>query len=242
METQKPHSKKSLIFAIIFTILTIAFTVVVKFINVGTILNGATCSDESQNLISYPCESSSVGLIGLNSAVRGLFNYDNQGVSPTWDKITDLAVAVLFATALYFVILGFVQLVHRKSLKKIDRELKLLAIFYLVVAAIYLLFEKFLIINTRPILIDGVFEPSYPSSHVLFALTLAGSACLLLSKYLKLKHVAIFNVFVVLLALVVCFGRLLAGVHWFTDIFGSVLIAATLVAFYASALHIKKTN
>ncbi len=214
------ESKKTLIFSIIFTILAIAFTVVVKFVNVRP----ATL------------ENSPVGLASLNEKVRTLFQYNEQGINPTWDKITDLAIAALFAVAIYFVILGIVQLIRRKSLKKVDRELKLLALFYVVLGAIYLFFEKLLVINYRPILIDGALEASYPSSHVLFALALAGSAILLTRNYIKPKFATIVNLVIALLALVVTFGRLLAGVHWFTDVMGSILISAALISLFATVL------
>ena len=214
------ESKKTLIFSIIFTVLAVAFTVVVKFVNVRP----ATL------------ENSPVGLASLNEKVRTLFQYNEQGINPTWDKITDLALAALFVVAAYFVILGIVQLVRRKSLKKVDRELKLLAGFYVILGAIYLFFEKLLVINYRPVLIDGALEASYPSSHVLFALALAGSAILLTRNYIKPKFATIINLAIALLALVVTFGRLLAGVHWFTDVMGSILISATLISLFATVL------
>ncbi|MBR3232873.1 phosphatase PAP2 family protein [Candidatus Saccharibacteria bacterium] len=214
------ESKKTFIFSIIFTVLAVAFTVVVKFVNVRP----ATL------------ENSPVGLASLNEKVRTLFQYNEQGINPTWDKITDLALAALFVVAAYFVILGIVQLVRRKSLKKVDRELKLLAGFYVILGAIYLFFEKLLVINYRPVLIDGALEASYPSSHVLFALALAGSAILLTRNYIKPKFATIINLAIALLALVVTFGRLLAGVHWFTDVMGSILISAALISLFATVL------
>ena len=213
-------SKKTLIFSIIFTVLAVVFTIVVKFVNVRP----ATL------------ENSPVGLASLNEKVRTLFQYNEQGINPTWDKITDLALAALFVVAAYFVILGIVQLVRRKSLKKVDRELKLLAGFYVILGAIYLFFEKLLVINYRPVLIDGALEASYPSSHVLFALALAGSAILLTRNYIKPKFATIINLAIALLALVVTFGRLLAGVHWFTDVMGSILISAALISLFATVL------
>ena len=218
---KKNKTKKHLIFTIIFAVLAVAFTVVVKFVDVRPVT----------------LENSPGGLAGINAPVRNLFSYNTQGINPTWDKITDIAIAALFATVLYFVILGIVQLVRRKSFKKIDCELKLLALVYLAVAAVYVFFEKLLIINYRPVLIDGVLEASYPSSHVLFALALAGSAILLARNDIKPKFVTVINLVIALLALVVTFGRLLAGVHWFTDILGSVFIVAALISAFATLLN-----
>lgn len=219
------NHKKHLIFAAIFAVLAVAFTAVVKFVDVRPVV----------------LENSPVGLASLNEPVRNLFSYNEQGVNSTWDKITDITLAALLATSIYFVILGLVQIINRKSPKKVDRELKLLAFFYLAVAIVYVVFEKLLIINHRPVLMDGALEASYPSSHVLFALTLAGSAILLTRNYIKPKFAVAINLVVALLALVVTFGRLMAGVHWFTDILGSILISATLLAvFAATCSHRKK--
>lgn len=209
---------------LVFIVLAIAFTIIVKFVDVRPVT----------------LENSPVGLASLNESVRSLFSFNEQGINPTWDKVTDLAAAALFAVAGFFVILGFVQLIRRKSFKKVDRELKFLALVYLATGAVYLFFEKILIVNYRPILMDGVLEASYPSSHALFALVLAGSAILLVKNYLKPKSATLISLVLALLALVVTFGRLLAGVHWFTDVVGSVFISAALVSAFAATLHYKK--
>lgn len=173
-----------------------------------------------------------VSFTGLRDAL-GSFAY-----SDLWYKITKYSGYALFLPVAFFVLLGFVQLIKRKSFKKVDRELKLLALFYLAVAAIYLLFEKFLIINYRPIMLNGQLESSYPSSHTLFAITLCGSAMLLTKSFLKLKHATLVNVVLFILMLVTVVGRLLSGVHWATDIMGGILIGFTLV--FVLAALIKK--
>lgn len=179
--------------------------------------------------VAFTC---AVSFTGLRDAL-GSFAY-----SDLWYKITKYSGYALFLPVAFFVLLGFVQLIKRKSFKKVDRELKLLALFYLAVAAIYLLFEKFLIINYRPIMLNGQLESSYPSSHTLFAITLCGSAMLLTKSFLKLKHATLVNVVLSILMLVTVVGRLLSGVHWATDIMGGILIGFTLV--FALAALIKK--
>lgn len=164
----------------------------------------------------------------------GAFSY-----SDLWYKITKYSGYALFLPVAFFVLLGFVQLIKRRSFKKVDRELKLLALFYFAVAIVYLVFEKFLIINYRPIMLDGKLESSYPSSHTLFAVTLCGSAMLLTKRFLKLKHATLVNIVLVLLMLVTVVGRLLSGVHWATDIIGGILIGATLIFAFATALKAK---
>ena len=232
------NHKKYFIFAIIFAILAVAFTATVKYVDVRNLEPVIQCAKTKNENAIDGCSrvETRIGLANINESVRNLFSYNEQGINPTWDKITDVAAAIIFATAAYFVILGIVQLVRRKSLKKVDCELKLLAVFYLAVVAIYVVFEKILIINHRPVLMDGILEASYPSSHALFALALAGSAILLTRNYLRPKFTTLINLAIALLALIVTFGRLLAGVHWFTDIVGSIFISAFLVSALAAAI------
>lgn len=209
----KSSSKKLFIICGVFALLAIAFTLAVKFIDV-----------RSAGLTETP-----VGLAGFNETVRNLFPYGSSGINDFWYTITKYSGYALFLPVAFFVILGFVQLIKRKSFKKVDRELKLLALFYVAVGAVYVFFEKLFVVNYRPVLIDGELEASYPSSHTLFAITLCGSAILLVKYLLKLKHAKLVNFALALLALVTVVGRLLSGVHWATDILGGILIGTTLV-------------
>lgn len=214
----KKSFKKSLIVCGLFALLAVAFTVIVKKIGVGTV----------------GPENSAVGLASVNQAAAKAL-----GSSDLWYKITKYSGYLLFLPVAFYAILGVVQLFKRKSFKKVDRELKILALFYLAVAATYLFFEKVLVINYRPVLMDGALEPSYPSSHTLFAITICSSAMLLTKKYLKLKYANLVNFFLAILMLVTVIGRLLSGVHWLTDIMGGLFIGAFLFMAFYTALKAK---
>ena len=72
---------------------------------------------------------------------------------------------------LFFV--GFVVwtiLIQRKSLFKVDYDIVVLGVYYIIVIFGYLIFE-IIPINYRPILIDGFMEASYPSSTTLLVLS-----------------------------------------------------------------------
>ena len=88
-----------------------------------------------------------VGFAGLNTWFHGLTGY-----SETLYKITDWLGLVPIAICIGFGILGMVQMIQRKSLLKVDTDIILLGIFYIVVIAGYLLFEK-ITINYRPVLV-----------------------------------------------------------------------------------------
>ena len=146
------------------------------------------------------------------------------------------------AFALGFAVLGLVQLISRRSLRRVDGSILVLGAFYIAVMAAYLLFEKFAV-NYRPVLIDGFLEVSYPSSTTLLTLCVMPTAMLQLSRRLRsgrlrslvLAVLAAFTAFMVV-------GRLLSGVHWLTDIVGGVLLSAAIVCLYAAAADRAELN
>lgn len=219
----KNKQKLLLIFTAIFAVLFVAFTLIAKYVDVQPI---------------GPNESS-VGLASVNGFVHNALPYNE-----LWHKVTELSGYAIYLPPLFFALLFLVQFIRRKSFKKIDRELKIAAIYIFAVLAVYFIFDHAIIINYRPVLIDGVLEPSYPSSHTLFAISLCGASVLLISRYLKLKHKAFFNTLLILLALFNIVGRAISGVHWATDIFGGILIGHALLAAFATLLthHRDKHN
>lgn len=175
-------------------------------------------------------EGSSVGFAAVNGAFHNL-----TGVHWTLYTITDWLGLVPIGTALGFAVLGLVQLIQRKALRKVDRSILALGGFYLAVMAFYVLFEK-AVVNYRPVLIEGVLEASYPSSTTMLALCVMPTAAMQLkarvrsglARSVMLGMIAAFTAFLV-------FGRLLSGVHWLSDIIGGVLLSEGLVCAYAFA-------
>ena len=158
------------------------------------------------------------------------------GVHMTIYTITDwLGLAPIFI-CLCFGALGFVQLVKRRSLLKVDPDILLLGVYYVLVIACYLIFEM-IPINYRPVLIEGRLEASYPSSTTLLVLsvmpTLWSQVNRRVSNAMIRKAVA---VFVFTFSVFMVIGRLISGVHWATDIIGSVFLSAGLYMLYRSAV------
>jgi len=173
-------------------------------------------------------EGSEIGLAAVNC-----FVFESAGVNDFWHGFTEGLGMVGFAAVFGFALLGLVQLVRRKSLFRVDKGLFLLAGFYLVLAAVYVFFE-IVVINFRPILMDGVLEASYPSSHTIFIIGIMGSSAFYILRRCR-SHGLKFSAAFVSGAIVVftVIGRLLSGVHWFTDILGGTLLGAALVMLYA---------
>lgn len=156
------------------------------------------------------------------------------GVNLLLYTVTDWLGLVPIAVAFGFAVIGLVQWIKRKSLLKVDGSLLVLGGFYIVVMAAYIFFEA-VVINYRPVLIDGYLEASYPSSTTMLVLCVMPTAMLQLRTRIKnrvlrrcvLIAIAAFTAFMVI-------GRLLSGVHWLTDIIAGALLSTGLVMIYAS--------
>ena len=146
--------------------------------------------------------------------------------------ITDWLGLVPIIICMCFGVLGIVQLVKRRSLLKVDSDIVLLGAYYVVVILGYLLFEM-VPINYRPILIDGNLEASYPSSTTLLVLSVMPTLKYQVDRRIRntaiKKVIAVFaNVFSACMVI----GRLVSGVHWATDIVGSVFLSLGLYMIY----------
>ena len=171
--------------------------------------------------------NSMVGFATLNKAVHSL-----TGVNMTLYVITDWLGLVPIITAFCFAVLGLIQLIKRKSILRVDRSIIALGIFYIAVITTYILFE-YVVINYRPVLINGYLEASYPSSTTMLTLTVMITAIMQLQD--RIKNNALKNAITLIIALFTAFmviGRILSGVHWITDIIGGALISTALITLY----------
>ena len=150
--------------------------------------------------------------------------------------ITDWLGLVPIIVCMCFGILGLVQLIIRRSLVKVDSDILLLGVYYVLIILGYLLFEM-VPINFRPILIDGILEASYPSSTTLLVLSVMPTLKFQADRRIKslmLKNVV--TVFVTVFSLFLVIGRLISGVHWATDIVGSVFLSFGLYMIYKASV------
>ena len=154
----------------------------------------------------------------------------------TFYAITDWLGLVPIAVCLGFAALGAAQLIARGSLLRVDPDILLLGAYYVAVVFFYLLFEA-VPINYRPILIDGVMEASYPSSTTLLVLSVMPTLCYQVGRRLNNPSLRkAVTTFVIAFSVFMVLGRLVAGVHWVTDIIGAVLLAFGLFAMYCFAV------
>ena len=175
----------------------------------------------------------SVGLSHMNR-----FVFELTGVNMVWYNITDwLGLAAIFA-AFLFAATGLVQVIKRRSILKVDKEILALGGLYILVIGIYVLFEN-VIVNYRPIIMPGCSNPeaSFPSSHTMLVCVIMGSTIIIIGKYIKKKSLCmvIRGICAAVIAVTVV-GRLISGVHWFTDILGGLLISTFLLALYSALI------
>ena len=211
-------TKKSFIIAIALWLAFVLFTVLVQVVDVQAI----------------GPQGSEVGFASINQWMQ-----QTLGSHDLMDTLTDGTLLIAFAAAGATALLALVQWIKRKSLLKIDRSLFWLGACYLLMVAMYIIFEES-IVNYRPILEDGVLEASYPSSHTMLVCFILGTAMIQWKDRLPKKWSTLGCVLAAVVIAVTIVGRAMAGVHWFTDIVGGVLLAAALIAIYYSLHHWKK--
>lgn len=206
--------------AVLFT-LFIIFTIIIATVDVQSI----------------GPNDSLVGLASINGSM-----FTKLGTSDIWGKVTDIICVISIMTAIPFAILGIIQLIKEKRIKSVDPKIIMLGIFYVVVIVVYIIFEV-LVVNYRPVLVDGVLEASYPSSHTMIVICFLSSTILLINKLIINKKIIIAtDVVGIALMIIAVVGRLLSGVHWFTDIIGSLLISAALTMLLYSVIVTVENN
>ena len=215
--------KKSLIQFVAVTLIAVVFTVLVKIVDVGFV-------------------SSTGSLVGFSS-VNIPFS-QKFGFNPIFYKVSEVLGYLIFPVIAVFAFIGCYQLIKRKSLMKVDKDLYALAITYVFTFALYIFFDKVLVINLRPIIMAGesIAEPSFPSSHTLLAVSVLGTA---ISECGKIRKESLRVSFVIVLAILMSatvLSRLFSGVHWVTDIIAGILWGEVMMTLYQlfSALFSKE--
>ena len=214
----KKESRKYFILAVCFLLAFVLWTIAICFVDVHAI----------------GPRNSEVGFAVLNGAFHQL-----TGVHMTFYHITDWLGLVQIAVALGFAVLGLVQWIKRRNFLNVDFSILMLGGFYIVTVAVYILFE-YVVINRRPILIDGYLEASYPSSTTMLVLCIMPTAMMQLSNRIRnaiLRKVIQITISAFMVFMVV--GRLISGVHWLTDIIGGILLSTGLVLLYQAVCKLR---
>ncbi len=178
--------------------------------------------------------NTTIGMSHLNKAVHDLI-----GVHMFWYQVTNLLGFWAILCGAIFACIGLKQLIERKSLKQVDAKILALGGLFVLLGIIYVLFEK-VVINCRPVLMEGetVPEASFPSSHTVLAFVIFGAIAMMLKDYLQDKRlVSMLQNACLVLILVSVIGRLISGVHWFTDILGGIFLSYALLMVFSGLLE-----
>ncbi len=171
-----------------------------------------------------------IGLATLN-----LWFHSLTGVHMQVYILTDWLGLVPVFICMIFGALGFIQLVRRRSFFRVDIDIILLGIYYIIVILCYLVFEM-IPINYRPVLIDGRLEASYPSSTTLLVLCVMPT--LLEQTHRRLISIVprrIIRISALLFTIFMVAGRTVSGVHWLSDIAGAVFLSIGLFFIYKAS-------
>ena len=207
----KTKGIKNLISGIVFIIAFMIWTILILILDVQPI----------------GVKGTNIGFATINSWFHSL-----TGVNMTLYTITDWLGLVPIFICMFFGLVGLVQLVKRKNLLKVDFDIIILGVYYVIVILCYLIFEMHPI-NYRPILINGFMEASYPSSTTLLVLCVIPTLVFQANQRLKSITLKSFiTIFAVAFSIFMVVGRLISGVHWLTDIIGSCLLSAGLFYTY----------
>ena len=207
----KKEEKKNLIAGLLLLAFFVLWTVLIRHVDVQPVGVNKT----------------NIGFAALNVWFHRL-----TGVHMGLYTVTDWLGLVPILICLCFGALGLYQLIRRKSLLKVDADILLLGVYYILVIIFYLFFEM-VPINYRPVLIEGVLEASYPSSTTLLVLSVMPTLKFQADRRSEnpLFKRAI-SVFVIAFSAFMVIGRVLAGVHWATDILGAILLSSGLFILY----------
>lgn len=205
--------------ALLLTALAIAFTIAVKTVDIKPALNGTE-----------------IGFSTIN-----YFFFNKVGVHLVWYTITDWLGILPVLLAFSYAVLGLIEWIKRKNVLKVDKEILVLGVFYIVIFFLYFFFEK-VIINYRPVLIDGFLEASYPSSHTLITVCISVSSILISKKIFAQNIAKILNIVCYAVIAITVVGRFISGVHWLTDIIGGLLIASALLSLFYAVLSSLNNN
>lgn len=213
------NKKRYLIGGFAFFLMFIIFTTIIKFIDLKNI----------------GPHNSSVGLATINNFFVNKIGFHNKIY-----KLTEILGIIPIIIVLIYAIIGLYSLIEEKSFKKVNKNLYYLAIFYIIVLGIYVLFEK-VIINFRPVVIEGILESSYPSSHTILAICICGSSIILNNSIFKNNKIAkLENIISFIIIVMLPLLRFISGVHWFTDIIGGILLSLSLLLFFKYFVDCKK--
>lgn len=194
----------------LFLVVFVVWTVLVKVIDV-----------------QYVGAAGFLGFYSLNTQINDFVQSQN---TELFNKLTDVLMYIAISTLVPFAVVGLVQLIKRKDLKKVDSAIYIILAGYVAMVVIYLAFE-IVKINYSPLSTAEELKASYPSSHVMIYSVMMGAAVLGLLHFARMHDdlKLLINIFYMFSTFGMAALRLLSGQHYFTDIIGALLVSYTIL-------------
>lgn len=212
-----------------------------KLFVLGVVLLGAFVI---WTLLIQKVDVQAIGVNGTNIGFARINSWFHKltGVHMVIYNITDWLGLVPIFVCMIFGVVGIGELIKRRSIFKVDRDIIFLGGYYVLLIFGYLIFEM-IPINYRPILIEGIMEASYPSSTTLLVLGVMPTLVEQSNRRLRnIKLNSIVKIFAVCFSVFMVVGRMVSGVHWITDIVGSLMLSGGLYYIYKAVVVLYSKN
>lgn len=158
--------------------------------------------------------------------------HDLISVQHGWHIVSNIVATVTLLALCAMVVWQFIIMLRGKSFRAFLKQWLAFDITVILLVLCYVLFQ-IVVVNYRPIMIDGMAEVSYPSSHILlFATLLPLIVCECWHNVPSKVWRRVIAVSALVLMVVGIVARALCGYHWLTDSVGALLLSAALVAWY----------
>lgn len=185
--------------------------------------------------VRYYFNNTYVGFYTMNSKFGELIT--NFGKYEVMGKLSDIIFYVSFGYVLIILVFGLIELIKKKSFKKLNMNYYVALCAYILVAFLYVVFE-IVKVNYSPDSLADKLKPSYPSSHVFIGCMFYLISTYTAMKLLKpekdwIKPLVYFATIVICLLLV--FTRSLSAKHWLSDIIASIILVSVVYTLFIAS-------
>jgi len=214
------ENKKYFIMSAVLLVLFVIFVILAKTVDVAAV--GPMGSE--------------IGFASINKSAADAIGY-NESIYNVSKSLSYFGIAVMVVFGLF----GAMQLYYKKGPKNVDKDLYALYGLYVLGLIVYIVLEK-VVINSSPVFSNGL-KVSYSSFYIILAVAFMGAAIVEFNARLKAKKVKI-----IVLTLCILDGigllvtRLVSGVHWVTDVIGTLLISVACFLLFLGVFNVIVQN
>lgn len=180
-----------------------------------------------------------VGFASLNS----LYLPSSNDINAPLDLISDVLLYISIVSILIPVFFGFKNLLKVKSLFKVDPIYISYIIMGVMFVVIYVVFDKIIKVNYRPIVIEGENSTSFPSTHCLLFSTIIITHLIFINKFnmkANYKYILCSIGFILIITMMVL--RILSNQHFISDCIGAILGSLSLSSIVLIGFNTKKED